>query len=133
MAFDFKQFQYFPTPVLSAMGREDTASTTSAVLVDVGTGVDVELKCGIYIVGASALVQPITGTNAFIQFLAGSDVVVSAALPQGATARIGGLFMLSLMATEMRRFKWQAISDGIASVNLSDLHFIAMSIAPPTG
>lgn len=132
MALVLDTFQYVPVPVLSAVGREDAASTSDPVLTEVGTGVDLELKGGVYVVGASATVAPVTGTFGTVEFMAGADVVAQVTFPQGSGGRIGGLFMLVLSGTETRRFAWRAASDGSgATVTLSDLHFVVMAIGGP--
>lgn len=112
MALAFRQFQYAPVPVLSAIGREDAASTASGSLVEVGTGVDVELKGGVYVIGASATISPVAGAFATVKFLVGPEIVAEATFPQGAGGRIGGLRMLDLPGVETRRLAWQAASDG---------------------
>lgn len=132
MAFTSRTFQYVPVAVLSAIGREDAASTASGVLVEVGTGLDLDVKGGIYVIGASATIATVTGTIARVQFLAGSDVVTDVTFPQGAGGRIGGLFMLDLPGLQTRRFAWHAMSDGSgATVDLTDLHFVLMAIGAP--
>jgi len=120
-----------PVPVLSAVGRDDAASTSSGVLVEIGTGVDVDFKGGVYVIGASATVLPVAGTSATVKFLAGGDVVAEVTLPQNNGGRIGGLRMLDLSGHETRHLAWQAMSDGSAVVDLVDLHFIVMAIGSP--
>ena len=132
MAFQLRTFQYVPVPVLSAIGREDAASTASPVLVEIGTGVDLDLKGGAYVLGASATVALVVGAFVRVQFLAGTDVVADVTFPQGSGGRIGGLFMLDLAGMETRRFAWRAMSDGSgATVDLTDLHFVLMAIGAP--
>jgi hypothetical protein len=132
MALAFRQFQYAPVPVLSAIGREDSASTASGALVEVGTGIDVELKGGVYVIGASATISSVTGAFATVKFLVGAEIVAEVTFPQGSGGRIGGLRMLDLAGIETRRFAWQASSDGSgAAVDLTDLHFVVMVIGPP--
>ena len=133
MALLLNTFQYVPVPVLSAVGREDAASTNASTLTEVGTGVDLELKGGIYVVGASATIAPVAGTFATVQFTAGADLVAQVTFPQGSGGRIGGLFMLVLSGTETRRFVWRAATDGTgATVDLTDLHFVVMAIGGPS-
>jgi hypothetical protein len=129
----FRQFQYVPAPVLSAIGREDAASTASGSLVEIGTGVDVEFKGGVYVIGASATISPVTGAFATVRFLVGAEIVAEVTFPQGVGGRIGGLRMLDLAGVETRRLAWQAMSDGSgAIVDLTDLHFVVMAIGTPS-
>ena len=124
-----------PVPVLSAIGREDVASTASGFFVEVGTGIDVELKGGIYVIGARRRRDdlPVTGAFATVKFLVGTDIVAEVTFPQGLGGRIGGLRMLDLAGIETRRLAWQAASDGSgATVDLTDLHFVVMAIGPPS-
>lgn len=132
MAFVQRLFQYLPVPVLSTICREDSVSTTSPALVEVGTSVDFEFKGGVYIIGAGVTIAPVAGSSGTVEFLAGSDVVLSITLPNGASSRGGGLFVLNLSGVETRHLAWRARSDGVAPLDLSDLHFLVIAIGPPS-